>query len=327
MELDLLRNIRISLVFLNIFDLNLEENKDIDENTYLKVFDKQEKEVGKVYFEDRKVKIITNTNFGLLKASYDVIDFHDLNDIYLDKYLKIFTNKIEFTIDTNKLGIINGIMTLDNEINYLYDDYKTNGEVLIELENEKEKIFLTLKTNGTFRFLKVFADKTHEIIDINPYATLYDYFYHDKTEWNEKKEFIRTNYQVKRDFLDKLVLKTSFKEFKNGSLIDSLENYHEINDINSPESLIIKGALMRLIDEDVFLEIKKLRDLLSINDVSLLNKLIDAILFKFTNLEILSLLGLEKNKINYQNGFDNLESAYLEGFRSDKKLVKQKRLN
>lgn len=329
MNIDFFKNIRCALVFLNIFDLYIDEDELSSDNYSLNVFNKEKSLVGKLFLEDLKIKIISNSNFGLLKASYDVIDFHDLTDICLDKYFKIFTNKIEFTINTNKLGAIKGIMTLDNQINYLYDDFKLYGEFFLEFKREDERIFLKLNTNGIFRLLKVFENKTYETIEIDPYATLYDYFYHDKTIWNENKEFIRKSGQLKRDFLDKLVLKTSSKEFKNGALVDFLENYHNIDDINSPESLIVKGTLIRLIDENVFLEIRKIRDLLSINNVSLLERLIGAILFKFTDLDIMTLLGLEKTKINYQNNFDNLESACLEGFKNDEFLLKgkQKKLN
>lgn len=54
----------------------------------------------------------------------------------------------------------------------------------------------------------------------------------------------------------------------------------------------------------------KLREVLSIGDVSLLDNLVSVCYDSYTDEELSSLLGINRQRMNYQNGADNLVKSY-----------------
>ena len=69
---------------------------------------------------------------------------------------------------------------------------------------------------------------------------------------------------------------------------------------------------MRIIDSDMFQTIQETRTIFSIGDISILDNLISICYDKYTNQEIQALLGINRKKMNYQNGTDNLVNSYYE---------------
>lgn len=77
------------------------------------------------------------------------------------------------------------------------------------------------------------------------------------------------------------------------------------------EALVIqKGMLMRELDPDMFEKIKKLREILFIGDVSLLDNLVSVCYDSYTDEELSALLGVNRQRMNYQNGADSLVNSY-----------------
>ena len=67
---------------------------------------------------------------------------------------------------------------------------------------------------------------------------------------------------------------------------------------------------MKDLDPDMFEKIKNLKPLLSIGDVSLLDNLITVCYDSYSDEEIEALLGIRRNKMNYQDGADGLKESY-----------------
>ena len=69
---------------------------------------------------------------------------------------------------------------------------------------------------------------------------------------------------------------------------------------------------MQDLDPDMFKKIKKLREILLIGDISLLDNLISVCYDSYTDEELCALLGVNRQKMNYQNGADSLVNSYFE---------------
>lgn len=86
----------------------------------------------------------------------------------------------------------------------------------------------------------------------------------------------------------------------------------KVEDDNSRELLLQKGKLMQNLDPDMFKKIKKLRDVLLIGDISLLDNLVSVCYDSFTDEEISALLGVKRQPMNYQDGANSLINSYFD---------------
>ncbi|MCI8778822.1 MAG: hypothetical protein HFI87_06710 [Bacilli bacterium] len=83
------------------------------------------------------------------------------------------------------------------------------------------------------------------------------------------------------------------------------------NGDDESEALVIqKGMLMQDLNPDMFDKIKKLREILLIGDISLLDNLVSVCYDSYTDEELSALLDLNRQKMYYQDGSDSLINSY-----------------
>lgn len=97
------QNTCAATIFLNTFDLNLENVSDVNEFSKIKIFDKDMNKVGELHFDNGKVIMSANYNNSILDANSDIVKISGFVDIECDnaylenglvKLLFKFKNKI-----------------------------------------------------------------------------------------------------------------------------------------------------------------------------------------------------------------------------------------
>ena len=99
---------------------------------------------------------------------------------------------------------------------------------------------------------------------------------------------------------------------KNNGISFRNEFPQKVGEDKSVALVIQKGMLMQELDPDMFEKIKKLRKILSIGDISLLDNLISVCYDSYTEEELNALLGMQRQPMIYQDGADNLVNSYFE---------------
>ena len=94
--LQLKQNTCAARIFLNAFNLILEENvENIDQFSKLKIFDSDMNEVGKLYFKNGKVFISANFNNNVLNAEFNIAKIYGYYAILEDNIQGNWNNDIE----------------------------------------------------------------------------------------------------------------------------------------------------------------------------------------------------------------------------------------
>lgn len=116
------QEIRSAIVFLNTFGLILEEKENLTDTMHLHIFDKENNTVGEVYFENEKVKIEANSNFGFIHANYDfakIQGFSDIDSPGCPIFME-WQNKINYTIEENNKKKFSGEFLVNNNMDEVY---------------------------------------------------------------------------------------------------------------------------------------------------------------------------------------------------------------
>ena len=315
--LTLAQNTCAARIFLNAFGLTLENATNIDEFSRIKIFDKDMNVVGKLHFDNGKVMIAANYNNSLLEASYDISKVLGFVDIECDNALFAeWYSKIEFKFKNS-------------------NNIKLSGEFLIECSMDSEfgikcichplincdvpnngKITLKILRNGRTFGAEISNGNYHETIDIMPWDDLNGFIKHvisngkydPKRYMHEYRKYMGV-FTATKDNEDKLHIYLS--ETKGDNQINFRSEFHlKIGDDNSKELVIQKGMLMQNLDPDMFEKIKSLRETLSIGEVSLLDNLFSICYDSYSDEELNALLGINRNKMNYQDGANSLNESY-----------------
>ena len=111
------------------------------------------------------------------------------------------------------------------------------------------------------------------------------------------------------DDSDNLIVRKAI--FKNGKLdfVDDVA-VEKIKDSNDDSKNIQKGLLMQKANPAMVKTIAKVRELLTSEDVDLLNNLINVSYPNYNDEEIFAFFGFERVPLTYQNGDSDLREAY-----------------
>lgn len=320
--LTLEQNTCAARIFLNTFGLTLENISDVNEFSKIKIFDKAMNEVGKLHFDNGKVIMSANYNNSVLDASFDINKMLGFVDPECESapfaLFGQWSSKIAFQVQ--KLDNI----TLSGEFLITCSADTEFGvsclcHPLITCEvSGKGKIILKLLRDGSTFNLEIVSGKNYEVIDVRPWDWLNGFLLHDikKGKYDEEKHAYPYrryagifNGAERGENKDKLHVFLSEEEYHN-QLAFRNEFPPKAGDDNSKETLLQKGRLMQDLDPDMFEKIKKLRDVLLIGDVSLLDNLVSVCYDSYTDEELSTLLGVSRQKMNYQNGADSLVNSY-----------------
>ena len=312
--LTLQQNLSVARVFLNMFDLVLENKNNIWQFDVLKILDRYGNQCGRLYFDCGIVRIETETSLGLLIADYEIASFNILRDNYLGGGQVGWSHVINFNVkDSKSFG---GTMRIPAIIDTHFSKKCCVNTAINYIDKDGKDVNLYVMSDGyQFGYIAKKGD-FREKIEINIRDCINYSMYH--TIVSGKEDILNfcfpdcNTHIVKYDFSSKKIcLKTIVNIRKNSEKIKYEEVNHEsVGEFESVESNIQKGLLMQEIDPDFSLKIKELINDFNKNGVSFLENLIDAAFNDYSKEEKKALFGTDIRKIKYQNGADNLDDAY-----------------
>lgn len=317
--LTLEQNTCAARIFLNTFGLTLENVSDVNEFSKIKIFDKALNEVGKLHFDNGKVIMSANYNNSVLDANFDIAKMSGFVDIECSHALfGQWSSKIAFQVQkSNNINLSGEFLircSADTEFGVSCLCFP-----LINCEAPgKGNVILKILRDGSTFSLEFVSRENYEVIDVRPGDWLNGFLLHDikKGKYDEEKRAYRYrryagifNGAERGENKDKLHVFLSEEEYHN-QLAFRNEFLPKDGDDNSKEALLQKGRLMQDLDPDMFEKIKKLREVLLIGDVSLLDNLVSVCYDSYTDEELNTLLGIGRQRMNYQNGADSLVNSY-----------------
>ena len=322
-NLNFKQNACAARIFLNIFGLTLENiNDDVNEFSKIKIFDRAMAKVGILYIDNGKVIMSANYNNSILDASFaipKISGFYDAESIH--NALNVhWRSKINFQVHKQNNVELSGEFSLINSVD---TEFGANClcSALINCEIfGKENIIMKILRDGKIFNLEKLEGENYELIYISPINDLMAYLYHcikkgkydkQKHAYPYRKEAGIYSAGTTDENKDKLNV-FMFEENAGEELSFRNEYLLRFGDDFSEEALLQKGRLMQDLDPDMFEKIRKLKEILLIGDVSLLDNIISVCYDGYTNEVLNALLGVNRQKMNYQNGADNLVDSYYE---------------
>lgn len=319
--LTLEQNTCAARIFLNTFGLTLENVSDINELSKMKIFDKGMNEVGELHFGNGKVIMSANYNNSVLDASFNIAKISGFVDIECDNALfGEWSSKITFQVQKQDSLKLSGEFLIESLANSEFGVSCLCCPLINYEIPEKENIILKILRDGSMFSLEIVSREYYEVIDVRPWDRLNGFLLHDiqKGKYNEEKQAYPYrryagifNGAERGEKKDKLHVFLNEEECHN-HLAFRNEFPPKVGDDNSKEILLQKGRLMQDLDPDMFEKIKKLREMLSIGDVSLLDNLVSVCYDNYTDEELNTLLGVNRQRMNYQNGANSLANSYYE---------------
>ena len=310
--LTLEQNTCAARIFLNTFDLILENTNDMNEYSKIKIFDKTMNEVGELHFQDGKVLIFANYNDSTLEASYDIAKIFGFVDRECNNALfGQWTSKISFQFQRKNIIKLNGEFLIDNSIDSKFGitclcHPLVNGEIF-----DKEKFNLIMLRRFKMFSLEVNSNDFKETISVMPYDNMNGYIRHAITEHSNNCQHRKYVGVLSSGEIHNSPLRLYITETEGeNTILSKCEFVQKMGDEKSSELLVQKGKLMQQLDPTMFQRIQELRKILSIGDNSILDNLISVCYDSYTDEEINALLGLERKKMIYQDGADSLKNSY-----------------
>lgn len=299
-------------VFLNIFGFELDEiDTDINDEAVVRIFDKNKNVVGELNIECGKVVIRVSNDSCTLSANYvipKVSGFNDGGALFLQ-----WASDVKYSVKNTDHIEMHGDITIDCTMDSEFG-VRCNCHPTI-LCDKDSKTFVGVKI---LRDGKVFSYKSasiegSEIIDIMPWNDLMGYIIHDIKRGGEVagKYSYRRYAGVFKSSEHSEMLSTFLMEENDGNVTSHSDNFEKCSKSECSSDLLVqKGMLMQELDPAMFEEIGNLRDLFMVGDVSLFDNLVSVCYDSYTNEEVKALLGVERKPFVYQDGSDNLISAY-----------------
>lgn len=312
--LTLEQNLCSARVFLNIFNLILENKEDINEFTKFGIFDRNNNQVGTLYFENDVVKIQSATSLGNLNANYDIAQFSGFRDLECGGAFVQWNHEIKFKVDGNQS--FSGDMQLDVSMDTNFGNTCRFHTKIKYIDKDNKEVELKFMDDGKPFSYEAKKEGFREVLEIDPWSDFESFMYHII----RKGEYDTTHHCFPNDSIkfvwhnginDKKHLKTVSHVVENLQTREH-ENqlYDSVGKDDSVESTIQKGLLMQKIDPDFSKKIIELINYFKKDNVSFFENLIDVSFNKVSEEERKALFGTDIERISYNNGADNLLDAY-----------------
>lgn len=320
--LTLEQNTCAARIFLNTFGLTLENVSDVNEFSKIKIFDKAMNEVGELHFDSGRVIMSVNYNNSVLDASFDIAKISGFVDPECESapfaLFRQWSSKITFQVQKQDSVKLSGEFLIGSSVNSEFGLSCLCHPLINCNVAGKENITLKILRNGTTFGLEVNSGSYNETIDIMPWDDMNGFIRHVISNGKYDPESYKHEYRKYMGVFsagkgdeDKLHVFLSETEWDNQ--ISFRNEFPPKNGDDNSETLVIqKGMLMHYLDPDMFERIKKLREVLSIGDVSLLDNLVSVCYDSYTDKVLSALLGLNRQRMNYQNGANSLVKSYYE---------------
>ncbi len=309
-NLTLRQNICAARIFLNAFGFILDKVDEISELSKIKIYNNSLKYVGDLYFENKKVIIVAKYNHGTLRANYDMVKMTGFIDTeYNNALFGQWETKINFKIANDDNKLISGefllISSMDSQYGILC---KCHPLINISITG-KHNISIKILRDGSFFYSDFHTDNYKEIID---YDAIKGNIYHttEKQDFNQLKIY-KKYIGIFNDSSDEIHI--FLEETQNGKTLKYQNKLvKKINKDDIISSSIQKGLLIQKIDDNLLKKLELLREILTIDNISILDNLIFVCYDNYASEEIVALLGTNRANNVYQNNEENLTKAYFE---------------
>lgn len=299
MKLSYEQNMRASIVFLSMFGSKIEEREDISIGDILLITDKDKQEVGKVEIQEKKIIIESQTELGMLYATYDTVKTTDLQNFNNSKW----NTDISYVINKNEIEKFIGTFSLTYSTDDKFGVYYKCRPTLNHLIDDKLVMSLKLERDGEIFGLEFWDKDKHERIKIIPFSNINGYIFHTITKGkyeNNKGYSYRKFFSIIKGIginINHLRV-LSFTE-EDDKFLNYFQFYEKIAEDKKDRKYIVQmGHLANEEDPDMYDRIYDVKMLLTAGDVSLLDNFVNASLESFlSGEEIEALLGILRKPI------------------------------
>lgn len=331
--LTLEQNVCAARIFLNTFGFIIEDVAEVNEFSKIKIYDKSMNEVGELSFNNGQVIMTAEYNKGKLTANYDIAKIFGFVDIESNNALfGQWSSKINFQIENSDCNI-KGKFLVANTADSQFGISCVCHPLLTLNIPDKGDITLKILRDGCVFYFEFNTENYNETIEFKPIS---EYIRHiiTKGEYNQSKH----QYPYRKyvgvfnaaecgENKDKLNMFLS--EEQNGEILNYRRDLVEKVDKNNYKELNIqRGLLMQKLDSDMLKKVQLLREIFTIDGISLLDNLISVCYDSYTDEELVALLGTKRPTPIYQDGAKTLTDSYF-GIGKESKflsLEQQKRL-
>lgn len=315
------QNLCSAKIFLNIFDLVLENKKDINQFTKLKIFDRNSNPVGILSFENESVKIKGVTNLGTLEADYNITDLCGIRNQKYSWATVIWTHEIKFIVDGEQS--FSGNMQIAAYVNAPFGNDCRLHTTIKYLDKDNKTVELKIMDDGTPFSYEAWKENFNESLEINPWSKNKTMIWHSIERKDDDKYIKTVCYDEKTDEITTHSLIIEGDQIKE----DKTSKYKSVGKKDSIELTIQQGVLMQAIDTKFSIKIVDLINLFKNGNVSFLENLIDVAFNTVNEAERKALFGTDIKRINYHNGANNLLDAYFCPNENNHFLSRKKVLN
>lgn len=295
-------------IFLNGFNLILEEKKDYTEPLGLLIFDKNVKAVGTLCYNKPLIYITAKLDNDTTLHACCNKD----KEYTTDSFCRM--DHIVYYIKDSKFLKFNGEFDVRSVNDEKYGKLCTCHSLIHFRLTEDESITIKILNDGNTFYYYRGNDKSNESekISVTPFDNHNNYIMHDIKKGNFDCRTHSYPYRFYAEVLnDENKLWAYLKEYVYSNVLSQTNKVEEKDTKDSSyENIIQKGLLMHSIDPKMYYRIKELGELLTIGGIPLLDNLYSISYDSYSDEELKALLGIDRKKIVYQNGSNNLYDAY-----------------
>lgn len=312
-------------IFLNIFGLTLDDENNIKCN---------DKTVGNLFIVDETITMKAEYNNATLDASFPITTGYGFVDVEGNNALFgewIFP--IKFDAKSNNIDY-DGEMLFTCSADYEFGlNCLIHPEINIKLPQDGK---INVKIQKDFNFFKYIIDKKesdyNEFASVSPLSS-YSYAMHQIKKGKKEGYSYPYDFQSgifpgaeegeKKDLIHVFLSERENDNEQEKYLSFRNEWVQKVGKDDSKEAVIQKGLLMQELDKSMFEKIKLIREILNIGNVSVLDNLVSVCYDSYSDEEVKTLLGIDRQKMNYQDHSDNIIKAYFGNKLLSKEQIKR----
>lgn len=302
------KNLRVAIVFLNMFKLGVLEKEDIVCGDVLSVVDKNMQVVGTITFLEDSINIDAMSDIGRINASYKPVLASVGRDIEAKdspRYAEWKTD-IRYEINKSDREAIKGLCIVTSSLD---DEYGINcavGHSIKYFIDGFETMSLRIRIGNEMFGLYVYEPGLSETIKVTPFSPSGHILHKLKCEEKDSSSKLFASILDVNSQNKLMAFYENCEEGRNEKRTDYYDK--ESNDFSI--LLIQIGKLMQENDSSMYDRIANIRNRLTSGDVSLLDSFISVSLDNYDNEVIEALLGLKRESLEYQGQSRELKNIY-----------------
>lgn len=319
-DIDIKYNLASIKVFLNVFDLTLEE-KEVSINDHLNIFMK-DNSVGQVKFKEEKIEIESLSKYGVIEGGVNYADcfrLQDIESLMMNGKMGLYANwnnTFDFKVNFFNGSVLRGNIKLDIKIDNEFGNHVFPHIKLKYIDYEKEYDIRINVDSYPFKFIEKRKNFREEILYnlFNSYGND-PYIEHIKRDefsnGIDTCDYYESNFVSKNEKDNKF---TSIRKFNNRCIHYDCREFSRITEDDDTKEILNKIKFMSQNDPTMYERIHRLMEEFSIDGSSFMEKILILGFENYNNEEVQALFKI--NKDNY-----DLKRIYFEGnvYRLEKK--------